>query len=192
VRFQIPLSRFELNGLDLRSAFLAFCYVQAVQMICNRSVVSMTFSHVPQLEMNSRGDHARRLIARPIINLRSCLFSSCQPFCAMRYVPFPNSYFPNGGSGHTFSDMLKFLSCLLQKSPMLIHRTTLLLRDLLDIPKVRSGPRTRLQVNPCGTFEYAFVIRTSKRMMFGTCRYNVDAPARSSPDRFPRSEVFGS
>jgi hypothetical protein len=30
-------------------------------------------SHVPQLEMNSRGDHARRLIAQPITNLdRAC------------------------------------------------------------------------------------------------------------------------
>jgi hypothetical protein len=32
-------------------------------------------SHVPQLEINSRGDHARRLIAQPITNLGSCLFS---------------------------------------------------------------------------------------------------------------------
>jgi hypothetical protein len=81
--------------------------------------------------------------------------------------------------------MLKFLSYLLQKIADAVSQGRLtgqkwITRDLFEICKVRSGPRTRLQVSFCGAFGNAFFIRASKRMMVGTCRYKVDATWRFS------------
>jgi hypothetical protein len=76
-------------------------------MICNRSVVSMVLSHVPQLEMEARGGHARWLVTRLIINFDLVLIPSLPTVLRYPVRTCPYRSGPLGDLGRASSDMLK-------------------------------------------------------------------------------------
>jgi hypothetical protein len=68
----------------------------------------MVLSHVPQLEMEARGGHARWPVTRPIINFDLVLISSLPTVLRYPIRTCPYRSGPIGDPGRASSDMLKF------------------------------------------------------------------------------------